>query len=426
MAHSLPFRMRHALSALVLLTGCEAHVDVLREATGEQGPREAGTGGAAQPVPETGPPPQPEGSVPEPDVKPPPVDLVFTALATGNDETCGVAGRVLYCWGKTASGRPRLVPEPVDAAAVWWRVSNGRGAHCAQRTTGSVYCFGVNDKGQLAQGDTTPREQPTLVDLPGLVSTVQGRFESFCAPLATGELYCWGANREGQLAQEDPFPGDGVDRDSPVQVGTGTDWTAADVGQGHGCGIRADGDLYCWGRNTRGECGLGPGSEGQTRYPLPVAVPTNWNAIATGQNNTCGLRTPGALYCFGIGEFGALGVGDRNDRFVPTQVGTSEDWIGIDVDTFHACGLRSPGTLWCWGRNDEGQLGLGDLQVRDVPVQVGARDDWVQVTTGQFHTCARSRDGAVWCTGENEDGRLGTGDLDRRNVLTRIAMPAPQ
>jgi alpha-tubulin suppressor-like RCC1 family protein len=334
-----------------------------------------------------------------------------------------VAGNVLYCWGKTASGRLRLVPEPVVPAAVWRRVSNGRGAHCAERTTGSVYCFGANDEGQLAQGDTTPHEVPARVSLPALAKLVQGRMKSFCSVLETGALYCWGANEEGQLAQDDPFTAEGVDRYSPVQVGVDTDWTAVDVGQGHGCGIRAGGHLYCWGRNTKGESGLGEGSAGQNRSPIPSAVPTSWTAIATGQNNTCGLRGPGALYCTGFGEFGALGLGDRNNRFTPTQVGTFEDWIGIDVDTFHTCGIRAPGTLWCWGRNDEGQLGTGDLETRDVPTRAGDFDDWEEVTTGHFHTCAR-RHGTVWCTGDNEDGRLGTGDVDRRNVFTPIAPPS--
>jgi alpha-tubulin suppressor-like RCC1 family protein len=411
------------LSAAAFLAGCEAHVDVLGAAKSDQGPRDAGTGGAP-PLPDAIPPPQPEAAPPLPDAIPPQTNVVFTDLGSGNNDTCGVAGSALYCWGRTASGRMRLVPERVGTAEVWRRVSNGRGAHCAERTTGSVYCFGLNDEGQLGQGDTTTRETPAFVNLAARM--VQGRAKSFCAVLETGELHCWGANEEGQLAQNDPFPGDGVDRLSPVQVETDTDWNAVDVGQGHGCGIRAGGDLYCWGRDDKGQCGLGDQSPGQTRYPQPVAAfPTGWTAVSTGQNNTCGIRAPGALFCFGIGEFGALGLGDRNNRLVPTQVGTLEDWIGIDVDTFHTCGIRAPGTLWCWGRNDEGQLGTGDLTVRDVPTRVDDRTDWVQVTTGQFHTCARRRDGSVWCAGENEDGRLGTGDVDRRNVFTRIE-PLPE
>jgi alpha-tubulin suppressor-like RCC1 family protein len=74
-----------------------------------------------------------------------------------------------------------------------------------------------------------------------------------CAMKTTGTLWCWGVNFNGQL-------GDGttIDKNSPVQETTSaTDWTAVDAGAFHTCAIKTDGTLYCWGSNFNGQVGDG-------------------------------------------------------------------------------------------------------------------------------------------------------------------------
>jgi alpha-tubulin suppressor-like RCC1 family protein len=356
---------------------------------------------------------------PIPDATLPP-DHAVTDITAAFDDTCAVAAGTLYCWGALSGGSTSATPVrvPGSPAGAFAHVSGGTSVHCATRTTGTVFCWGNNDRGELGQGDRLARQMPARVLLPAGAESVSGKFESYCARTADGALHCWGQNDEGQMGQSDI--GTPMDALIPVRVGTASDWVTAAAGQGHTCAIRGSGQLYCWGRNTDGELGLGPGMPVQIRTPTLVPGDADWRVIATGQNHTCGIRATGRLYCFGDGEFGQLGVAPRADTSVPVEVGDGSDWRAIAVDTFHSCGLRGEGTLWCWGRNVEGQLGTGDIQDRDVPAQVGRDADWAGVSTGRFHTCARKKDGTAYCTGANDGGKLGTGDTDRRNVMTRI------
>jgi alpha-tubulin suppressor-like RCC1 family protein len=73
----------------------------------------------------------------------------------------------------------------------------------------------------------------------------------------------------------------------------------------------------------------------------------------------------GALWAWGFGSFGQLGLGDINDRRVPTLVGAAEVFGGSKV-RMAACGcehtlvVTEAGELWACGRGAQGRLGLND------------------------------------------------------------------
>ena len=90
--------------------------------------------------------------------------------------------------------------------------------------------------------------------------------------------------------------------------------TAISAGWSHSCAMK-DGAPYCWGMNFHGETGQ------YTSYaPAPLQnlgmTPTGVHA---GANFTC-ITAPGvATRCFGIDQFGELGIGGRN-YFAPADV----------------------------------------------------------------------------------------------------------
>lgn len=346
------------------------------------------------------------------------------ALGAGPYHTCAIQGGALSCWGRndthqlgTAGTTPVLAPAMLEGTD-WAEVAAGEQHTCARRTGGSVWCWGENGSGQCGVGDTAaPVDAPAFVSTSGAAAQLSTNFDFTCAIYESGALFCWGANAEGQLAQDDPFPGDGVNRSAPVEVETAADWTFVDAGQGHACGIRAPGSLWCWGRNSEGELGLGAGAAGQLRTPQRVGDGEDWAEARAGQNHTCARKTDGSLWCWGANDESQLGLGDHQTRSEPTRVGDASDWTAVTVDTFHGCGLRAPGSLWCWGRNVEGQLGTGDHQEQGQPVQIGTDDDWSQVSAGRFHTCARKQDGTIFCVGQNTYGQLGTGDMQDHDTL---------
>ena len=94
------------------------------------------------------------------------------------------------------------------------------------------------------------------------------------------------------------------------------------------------------------------------------------DALGLGVRHSCGLEG-GALWCWGRGELGQLGLGDQLRKFSPRRVDAAEDWISVEGGQSHTCALRSDGSIYCWGSNAVGQLGLGaDPAERTLPARV--------------------------------------------------------
>jgi alpha-tubulin suppressor-like RCC1 family protein len=387
-------------------------------------------GGCVQELPTLGPL---DGSVDaplhdaeSPDIPRPDASLARPGhtLAAGTDHTCIVVEEQLLCFGSNAFGQlgieggDLLTPTLVEAGRRWREVAAGERFSCGLVADGGVLCWGDNRDGQLGDGTFNTRTAPTAIA--GLSADhLRTGYHGACLVTDAGEMRCWGRNSEGQLGV-DSAGGAPPPEPSPVLVSV-QDWTGVDVSQGHACALSGT-DLYCWGRNTQGQLGLGAGAPEQLRLPTLVQE-GNFQRVVVGPVNGCTLDESGALYCWGSNAAGQLGTGIGMDALTPTLV-DGRRFSDIDIDTFHACAITE-GELYCWGRNAEGQLGLGDLSIHTTPTRVGAFTDWVEVAVGRFHSCAKRSDGSVWCAGENEDGRLGVGDTGRRRDFTEVVLPGP-
>lgn len=346
-------------------------------------------------------------------------------VSAGGAHACAVISGALACWGDGSEGALGIGPtgDRLEALRVgserdWLSIAASDSSTCGLRVGQGLWCWGANEVGQLGLGDRSPRRGPTAVALPGVPTALSATRRTACAILDDGRLLCWGQNFEGQLGRADPYPGeDGL---SPAPVASASRFREVSAGQGHTCAIATDGGLWCWGRNTSGELGLGPGAPIQVRTPTRVGSDTDWARVACGQGHTCGVREDGTLWCWGDDFAGQVGIALGTRFLEPTRVGSDVGWASVSTYVFQTCGVRTDGTLWCWGRNVEGQLGTGDTRDRGEPTRVDDRDDWARVSAGWFHTCAQRRDGSVWCTGENGDGRIGVGDGERRDVFSRV------
>jgi alpha-tubulin suppressor-like RCC1 family protein len=352
----------------------------------------------------------------------------------GDSHSCATRFGVLYCWGQNAKGRLGLgdednrdAPARVGGDANWSAVATGVAHTCALKSDGSVWCFGDNTFGQLGQGTLQPSNVPLPVALPGKVLQLSAEANTACAVLEGGSLYCWGRNWEGNIGLNDQHPG--VDQQSPIRSGSYSDWTVTGTGDGHTCGIRGPGRLFCWGRNSAANLGLGQTTDLQRREATLVGAGEDWSSVVSGQDASCGIRSAGLLFCWGGNSYATLGLGDREARLSPSELGPPGGagvWSQVSLDTFHACGIDAASNLYCWGRNVEGQLGTADNDDRLVPGKVVAGSDSqqvAQVAVGRFSSCAATTDARIFCAGENGAGQLGLGDSARRNAFTEVAFP---
>jgi alpha-tubulin suppressor-like RCC1 family protein len=197
------------------------------------------------------------------------------ALVAGGAHTCGTdygPSHTLYCWGSNANGQLGVVTSIQSSATPHWvgplsengALTAGRAHTCASLTIESnsgLFCWGLNDDGQLGDGTTTQRTIPVLVRGGPFSSATAGGAHT-CALTSAGRAYCWGANDHGQL-------GDGTTtkRTSPVLVAGGLSFMSLSAGGSHTCGVTVGG-LYCWGANGRGQLGNGTISDSA----MPVRV----------------------------------------------------------------------------------------------------------------------------------------------------------
>lgn len=184
-----------------------------------------------------------------------------------------------------------------------------------------------------------------------------------------GNLYGWGSNIDGNLGA-----GNTTTVSSPVAVVGGNKFTqvqASWVGINNSYSTIAlddGGQIWAWGRNTKGECGQN--STATSAYSSPVLVLGGLSfrkcfSTALGGINTAlsgfmnaGLTKAGNLYTWGYNKYGNLGTGDSLNYSSPIAVVGGLTFSQIKVNTT-MLGLDTSGNAWAWGYNANGQCGDG-------------------------------------------------------------------
>ncbi|MCB0107316.1 MAG: hypothetical protein KDE53_15455, partial [Caldilineaceae bacterium] len=288
-----------------------------------------------------------------------------------------------------------------------------------------IWCWGRNHLGQLGSGDRVDSATPITVT--GLststVALAAGYFHT-CALTINGNVYCWGSDSRGQLGNGLPNRASAI----PVQV---IDLPASAVtisaGAEHTCATLTTGEAYCWGNNADGQLGNGTTD---TLIGAPVAVSgltTGTSVIAAGWNFTCAIVN-GSVKCWGNGNAGQLG----NDRAfsytssIPVDVvNLTSPAIDLSVGRTHACAYLQDGSISCWGSSYVGERGGDTLYQSQVPVPVeGLASGVVGISDSQyFHTCAWLQDGQTRCWGLSDFGQLGDGVASVQPSPVKVVIP---
>ena len=100
------------------------------------------------------------------------------------------------------------------------------------------------------------------------------------------------------------------------------------------------------------------------------------------------IKTDGALWTWGKGNYGQLGHNNRSYISSPQQVGALTTWSLASGGTNFTAVLKTDGTLWTWGINSQGSLGLGNTTSYSSPVQVGSSTNWSAPSAGSIHALA--------------------------------------
>lgn len=227
----------------------------------------------------------------------------------------------LVCWGGD------LVPQAPDGGVVldggvfvgdaFESVSVGTAHACgigspSSSSTRDVECWGANEHGQSGMVFSSVVNHPHHLGLGTMGTLVQATSggDVSCALFQNGSVYCWGADDRGQLGPA----GTGADSYQPLQVPLPTAAISIAIGDAHVCALLSDTSVWCWGDNTSGQLGAGPGGPASSAAPSRV------------------LKAPSGHYLSGIQSIAAGG-------------GTTCALLFGDPN------------VWCWGANGDGQAG---------------------------------------------------------------------
>jgi len=199
------------------------------------------------------------------------------------------------------------------------------------------------------------------------------------------------------------------------------------VGAAHACMIDAEGRVFCWGSNARGQLGLGDSDDRRQPTFVRDLERAGLTAIdvAAGDSHTCAVVTADDtsfnVFCWGDNGQNQVGAADGaasydSPRLAPGTAGARQLSLGPQ----HTCALFADGRVACWGSNQEGEAGQADVNSVRMPTTVEDVPPAIAIAAGgqggappgpPRHTCALVQDmggdAQVWCWGSNSKRQLG-------------------
>jgi alpha-tubulin suppressor-like RCC1 family protein len=185
----------------------------------------------------------------------------------------------------------------------------------------------------------------------------------------------------------------------------GTDFKQLALGATHGCALRNDGRVFCWGSADLGELGTqGPPFSHASAQEVPGL--SDGMTLYAGDSQSCLKQRNGAISCWGdefLSEGGTVG-GYGSRTIPPTTIDALGSIAEMSLGTAFACARLAAGDVRCWGRNYRGELGDGTRDSRAgaesaLSDSVAATHAAQQLSSGWNHSCALDATGAVYCWG---------------------------
>ena len=203
-----------------------------------------------------------------------------------------------------------------------------------------------------------------------------------------------------------------------------------------------DGKLYGWGRNNKGQLGLG--NTNTILYPTYITdnvldIESNNQGDNYNDGSLYVIKTDGTLWVAGSNDDGELGVGDTDDRITLTKSYDNTDngekvikvlCSGTNGNT--AVILTDAGNVYTAGYNNNGQVGNGTTDTQKSWYSPSINDDYnfidVAITTMcdsiyDVSTAILTDNGKLFTTGDNSAGQIGNNSTDDVHSFTEADYP---
>ena len=206
--------------------------------------------------------------------------------------------------------------------------------------------------------------------------------------LPTGDLMGWGANEFGQVQSGQ---GEFVPEPRRLQL-PGTKLVAVSAGGRHSLAMDAAGKVWAWGDNSSGQLGLGH-TRPVTGPSKVLGLPSKVLAVAAGSQHSAALLADGSIWVWGANNRGQLGLGESNTFAVaskPTRVTGLAHALALAAGDDFLVALvvkrdknnDAINTVWGWGSGNALPHPIKGIQAPDA---LRAAGDVVMVHTTSDH-----------------------------------------
>jgi alpha-tubulin suppressor-like RCC1 family protein len=321
------------------------------------------------------------------------------------------------CGQRDCSLVPIAVQCPAGEVCKFRSVAAGGDHTCAVDTNGKAWCWG--EDGSFATGVSSlgslpkhaHRQIPAFTDLGVRADfvAIDTDFGHTCAVSAAQDVFCWGINNAGQLGA--PLGINSSTRAMPVR--SGNRYKSIVTGMAHSCAVQASNGLVdCWGDNSHFQ--LTGNANSSTLLTINSKVPLASRGVqfmAAGATTTCAQVSNDDTVCWGKPSPGSPNS-SASQGFVALTASYARS-MASDLDQ---CGFQSCARICIADLG--GELSCGHWKAGTSPSQLLSKVpdpqgvvviSWTQVDVGPNHVCAVTTRQDVWCFGNNSFGQFGTG-----------------
>lgn len=311
------------------------------------------------------------------------LELSLNKIEMGTSHTFGLLNGNVLAWGNNSYGqlgigskKSQELPIGVNSLTHIMDVSAGESHSIFLKEDGTLMASGYNNSGAL--GDGTFKDSMVPVQVKGIarVDSVKTGANHNVALKTDRTVWTWGENGLGQL-------GNGTYRNNnvPAEVVGLTNVIRVEAGNRHNLAKKADGSLWAWGANDSGQ--LGNGKIDIKGLSSPIKIPINDVVdFAMGTKHSVAVKADGTVWSWGANGKGELGLGNNNKTNLsstPMKVPGLTDIIKVVAGKEHTLTLKKDGTVWAWGANDRGQIGNGTTKVQQTPIKVSGLSDIISI-----------------------------------------------
>ena len=327
----------------------------------------------------------PEGGTTVPQIK---SGQDFTVALKSNGE--------IESWGKNTYGQlgigdtenydePQLL-ENIEETIV--EIAVGDNHVLALTEEGTIYGWGLNNKGQVGNGTTANQlSQATVINIYGnelsKIIRIEAHGDNSFAINEDGEVYAWGKD----------FGNKAVKIENLENV--------IDVSTSHF--VKADGTVYSYRKNDLGEI-----------VTSKLTIVGKVRSMDEGIDHSVFLTTEGQIFAIGSNDYGQLGNGSTDvasDAVVAVRRDANnifEGAIAVEAGDRYTMILTEDGDVYETGLNESGRLGLDKTTINVlIPVKNANISDAMLISAGNDHAVIAKTDGTAYAWGKGDLGALG-------------------